>query len=116
MLSTATTYILTGDSPPAATPVSATAHDPSDAVCFDRSNPEVSVADPEGLLPPPQPPPPMTTRLTFAPVSRRPRDPPRKAQPLVIYHILMDKAWSVPKVSEEYFIPPGSAADPSILI
>ena len=90
--------------------------DPSDAVCFYRSNPEVIVADPEGVLPLPQPPPPMTTQLMFAPVSHYPRDPHRESQPLMMYHIPVEKARSIPKVLEEYFIPLGSAADPSILI
>jgi len=34
----------------------------------------------------------------------------------VTYHIPLDKARSIPKDPEEYFIPPGSSADPSILI
>ncbi len=61
------------------------------------------------MLPPLQPPSPVTIRLTFAPVTCRPRDPHLEAPPQVTYHIPLDKA-------QEYFIPPGSLVNPSILI
>jgi hypothetical protein len=78
------------------------------------SGAEISAA-PAGSLPPPQPPPPQTSRLMVAPISRH-VDYPCPVTPLVEYHIPLDKARSVPQEASDYFIPPGSSADPSILL
>jgi hypothetical protein len=78
------------------------------------SGAEISAA-PAGSLPPPQPPPPQTSWLTVAPIPRR-VDHPCPVTPLVEYHIPLDKACSVPQEASDYFIPPGSSADPSILL
>jgi hypothetical protein len=75
---------------------------------------EISAA-PAGSLPPPQPPPPQTSRLTVAPIPHR-VDHPYPVTSLVEYHIPLDKACLVPQEASDYFIPPGSSADPSILL
>ena len=68
---------------------------------------------PAGLLPPPQPPPPGTQRVSFATVPRCqvPRTPP-----LVSYNVPLDKASPATVDKDDSFIPPGSLADPSILL
>ncbi len=78
------------------------------------SGAEISAA-PAGSLPPPQPSPPQTSRLTVAPIPRR-VDHPCLVTPLVESHIPLDKARSVPQEASDDFIPPGSSADPSILL
>ena len=101
---------------PAITTVCMTACGPSDTAFSKGIDRAVHFVDPEGVLPPLQPPPPMTTWLMFVPVAHCTMNPPWEAPPLVTYHIPLDKARSIPKDTEEYFIPPGSLADPSILI
>jgi hypothetical protein len=78
------------------------------------SGAEISAA-PTGSLLPPQPPPPQTSRLTVAPIPCR-VDHPCPVTPPVEYHIPLDKARLVPQEASDYFIPPGSSADPSILL
>jgi hypothetical protein len=78
------------------------------------SGAEISAA-PAGFLPPPQPPPPQTSRLTVAPIPHC-VDHPCPVTPLVEYHIPLDKARLVPQEASDYFIPPRSSEDPSILL
>jgi hypothetical protein len=92
------------------------ARGPSNTVFSKGSDTLVHFADPEGVLPLPQLPPPMTTLLRFAPVARHTINPPQEAMPLVMYHIPLDKVWSIHKDMVKYFIPRGLLADPCILI
>jgi hypothetical protein len=78
------------------------------------SGAEISAA-PAGCLLPPQPPPPQTSRLKVALIPHC-VDHPCSVTPLVEYHIPLDKACSVPQEASDYSIPPGSSADPSILL
>jgi hypothetical protein len=78
------------------------------------SGAEINAA-PAGSLLPPQPPPPQTSRLMVALIPCH-VDHPCPVTPLVEYHILLDKARLVPQEASDYFIPPGSSADPSILL
>jgi hypothetical protein len=64
--------------------------------------------NPDRELPPPQPPPSQVTRITIPPI----HPPTRSTSPLVGY---LDKACALP-VALDYSIPPGSSADPSILL
>ena len=66
-------------------------------------------------LPPPQPPPLSAQRITIPPNYIRPL-PISPPTPLLSYHLPMDKARPPPMETDAYFIPPGSSADPSILI
>jgi hypothetical protein len=70
---------------------------------------------PSGLCPPPQPPPARATRLRFPPVQRR---PPANLQlcPIVEYRVPLEKGRPLTDEGDGYVIPPGSSADPSILI
>ena len=69
-----------------------------------------------GVLPPPQPPLLPATRVMF-PTTTHHQEPPVWVQPLVEYHIPLDKARALPTEVEEYCLnPPGLLADPSILL
>jgi hypothetical protein len=70
---------------------------------------------PASVLPPPQPPPARTSRMTIAPLPRVIQHP-RPVSPLAEYQIPLDKARALPSERLDYFIPPGSLANPSILI
>ena len=66
-------------------------------------------------VPPPQPPPHRPQQISFPPIIKRP-DTIRTVKPLVTYNIPMDKARSVTSDDSCYYIPPGSTADPTILV
>jgi hypothetical protein len=70
---------------------------------------------PPGLRPPPQPLPARATRLRFLPVQRRPPANPQP-HPIVEYRVPLEKGCPLTDEGDGYFIPPGSSADPSILI
>jgi hypothetical protein len=76
---------------------------------------DIKLTAPASVLPPPQPPPARTSRMTIAPLPRMIQHP-RPVSPLVEYQIPLDKARALPSERSDYFIPPGSSADPSILI
>ena len=68
-----------------------------------------------GICPPPQPPPAGTTCLTVPHIQCR---HPSRTKPcqLVEYRIPLEKGRPVAVMDNEYFIPPGSSADPGILL
>ena len=76
--------------------------------------------DPLGILPPPQPPPPRHQRVTFRSTSGRTsgrsESPILVRHPLVSYQIPLEKARCPLAENDGHFPPPGSLADPSILI
>ncbi len=65
--------------------------------------------------PPSQPPPPQVTRMTHPQVEWAPSSHVRTTQ-TVEYYIFLDKAWACPWDMTEDCIPPGSAANPGILL
>ncbi len=70
---------------------------------------------PPGLCPPPQPLPARATRLRFPPIQRHPPANPQPC-PIVEYRVPLEKGRPLTDEGDGYFIPPGSSADPSILI
>jgi hypothetical protein len=69
-----------------------------------------------GVLPPPQPPLLPATRVMF-PTTTCHQEPPVWVQPLVEFHIPLNKVRALPPEVEEYcLVPPGSLADLSILL
>ena len=66
-------------------------------------------------LQPPQPPPNRTQRLSFPPILKFP-DTIRSVKPLVTYNIPLDKAHPATYDESQFYIPPGSTADPTIRV
>ncbi len=66
------------------------------------------------VRPPPEPPPPCS-RVRF-PTTRHPRVKSPPSTPLVSYNIPLEKGKAILADDVEYNIPPGSIADPTILV